>query len=404
MAARRDAPSAAPVRAVGGVSDLTRLRAPVLQLISPAGRQDGVRGSSCVSSVDAEGQGVALCVDTLRPYPERLTVAEPSTQLILELADGDFTEPAAVTVTLLGCTDPIAGFTLDQSGDSWAADLAPGTYELDVFFLFATPGGLSGDSYQSLGLIVASGLEPAILPATAGRFVCAREFRPQLVTGGTRAERAVVSSVLDRLTASYAPAVRITKPPKGWPPATGMWLRVRVTPGSPADAVLPTWQGLLAVGAFRDLARGRGFPPLAGYSLRVDPPSAHHERGTADGAVPRSAPTATEIRSTVEAAAAEAGVRLDSLLILRPLGPAPVVIVTASDPARFLAQDAAAFLRALRTLTEGDGPAADGLFVEMRDPAGQPFEIRAVGTRAGASAQWTREDLAAVDVRDAPGA
>lgn len=373
----------------GGRPDIERLRAPLLQLVSPAGRQDAMRGSSCVSSVNETGEGVAICVDTLRPYPERLTVSERSAGLAFVLSDGDFTEPATVSVSRLGCNREVASFTLEQSGATWPADLPEGAYGLDVFFRFATPEGLSGDSHQSLGLLVEEGSEAAIVPATAKRFVCPREFRPQLVHGGTRSQRAVLTSTLDRLTASYAPTIRIAKPPRAWRPRNGTWLRVRVAAGSAADAVLPAWQGLLAVGAFRDHSLSR----LAGYALHVDTPPERHERRAADGPAPATAPSAAVIRETVTAAVTDAGVRLDSLVMLRPLGPAPVVIVTVSDPERFLRDDATVFFAALSTLVDGAGADADGLYVELRDPAGHAFKISAIGTRAGSGAGWIREDL-----------
>jgi hypothetical protein len=348
--------------------------------------------------LDATGAGAGVCIDTLRPYPERLTVAEPSAEVAFELPDGKFVQPAEVVVTRLGCTNEVARFTLGHSGDSWVADLPAGPYGLDVFFGFATPGGLSGDSYQSLGLLVERGREPQIVPATGRRFVCAPRFRPQLVHGGTRPQRALVASILDRLTASYAPAIRIAKPPTDWRPR-GTWLRVRVAAGSAADAVLPTWQGLLAVGAVRDLGSFR----LAGFALHVDTPPERHERRHADGVAPASAPTASAIRETVERAVADAGARLDSLVTLRPLGPAPVVIVTVSDPERFLAEKATAFFAALNGLSEGADNAADGLYVELRDPTGQAFKIWAIATRAGTGAAWVRDDLERFDPTAADG-
>ena len=83
--------------------------------------------------------------------------------------------------------------------------------------------------------------------------------------------------------------------------------------------------------------------------------------------------------------------------MLRPLGPAPVVIVTVSDPERFLHDNATVFLAALNTLVDGAGAAADGLYVELRDPAGHAFKISAIGTRAGSGAGWIREDLEPLD-------
>ena len=96
-----------------------------------------------------------------------------------------------------------------------------GAYGLDVIFRFETPGGLAGDSFQAVGLLVTTEGEPAILPATGRRFICPREFRPRLVAGGTRAQRALTEATLDRVTASYAPAIRISTPPRDWRPRSG---------------------------------------------------------------------------------------------------------------------------------------------------------------------------------------
>lgn len=159
---------------------------PPIVLLSAAGRQEAVEESSCVSYADEEsGQGVTGCGDTPDLRPELLSLVRSGEEvaIVIEGADvirsqgcfggGEQDCIGLVSVRRLGCEKQVASIPLALGPETrWRVDLAPGTYELDVFAYFDAPDGRSGDVSGSLGLFVAASGPQKILPVPDELVAC----------------------------------------------------------------------------------------------------------------------------------------------------------------------------------------------------------------------------------------
>lgn len=133
-------------------------RPPPFTLVSAAGTQIAVQGTFCVS-----GPTVGVCADAAENGPpKKLSVVRPDepVQLVFE---GAASTTGDVSVARLGCTKQLYSFELDGATTSWAVDLEPGSYELEVFALFET-ASTSGDTSVSLGLLVDDAAPLELLP------------------------------------------------------------------------------------------------------------------------------------------------------------------------------------------------------------------------------------------------
>jgi hypothetical protein len=138
------------------------LRPPALVLVSDAGVQRGVQGSSCVQTESA-----GLCSDTAAPDPERLSVVRPG-EAVEVVVEGAGSARGKITILRLGCDEPVGSHKLTGATTSWAVDLEPGAYELDVFVgSFETPTS-RGDTSASLGLLVDDTAPLELVPPVGG--------------------------------------------------------------------------------------------------------------------------------------------------------------------------------------------------------------------------------------------
>ena len=151
----------------GGPDDgVSILVAPPIVLESVAGRQEAVRGASCVATED--GGGVAVCSDIGTVRPEWLSVVHPGETVTLALVGArPAGSPGIVRARPLGCAAAVAvSFPLDGTRTAWDVALQPGAYELEVAVAFETTDGRSGDLSGTLGLLVDPEREPGIVPAS----------------------------------------------------------------------------------------------------------------------------------------------------------------------------------------------------------------------------------------------
>jgi hypothetical protein len=166
-----------PVTTIGvkGV-DESKVKPPPLMLVSAAGKQTGVPGSSCVQYTDpSSGQGVGLCTDMPLVHPDDLSVIHPGERVIILLAGAFVTDEGSVSVRPLGCTkQETLAFDLARgtSETHWQVELEPGSYELDVFARFRSNDGREGDLNGSLGLLVDADRAHEIVPVDVGLAVC----------------------------------------------------------------------------------------------------------------------------------------------------------------------------------------------------------------------------------------
>jgi len=150
------------------------LKPPQIVLLSETGRQPVVQGSYCMTG---EGQGV--CADAAGPLvPKAVTVVVPGDSVKVEVSGTTLRSGSGITIRPLGCFDQeVKALDLPANGElEWPVDLDPGAYQLDVFVVFKTDDGLTGDSSGTLGLVVGgakSGDALGVLRMKRSMMVCA---------------------------------------------------------------------------------------------------------------------------------------------------------------------------------------------------------------------------------------
>lgn len=132
-------------------------RPPPVFLVSRAGSQRSVQESFCVHISYDDGTGLGLCADTTDLEPRRLSVVRPGERITIRLR-GAKTVEGEVAVYPRGCEDRARwSFAITGRTTHWTV---PRTirrerrFELDLFAYFTTGDGRSGDTSNTLGLLV----------------------------------------------------------------------------------------------------------------------------------------------------------------------------------------------------------------------------------------------------------
>jgi hypothetical protein len=139
---------------------------PPFTLGSAAGTQVGVQSTYCIT-----GPSSGACADYVEIGPPgELSVVRPgeTVQLVFEGAES---AEGVVSVYRLGRRKKIASIELAGPSTSWTVDLEPGSYELEVFAIFATES-TSGDTSASLGVLVDDAAAVEIVPAPDSASSC----------------------------------------------------------------------------------------------------------------------------------------------------------------------------------------------------------------------------------------
>jgi hypothetical protein len=151
----------------------TTLTAPPIVLVSSAGKQVAVPGSSCVTSVDrSSGQTHGVCRDSGVVHPKEVTVLPPGASVTIVLGNAQIDGRASVVVRPLGCERTEIEQVEVGGGRPWLLDLPPGAYQADVFTRFKADDGSTGDTSGSLGIVIDPNAQPAIEPGPPRRSNC----------------------------------------------------------------------------------------------------------------------------------------------------------------------------------------------------------------------------------------
>jgi hypothetical protein len=135
---------------------------PPITLVSDAGRQPAVPGSSCVRVAGKSGTGTGVCRDAAYPAPRRASVVRPGELVRVDVPGAQSME---AEVHRLGChRTALRRIDLGPSG-GWKVDLAPGTYELLVSVGRFELDGAEGDTSGGLGLWVSAQHPLAVVSA-----------------------------------------------------------------------------------------------------------------------------------------------------------------------------------------------------------------------------------------------
>jgi hypothetical protein len=155
-----------------------------------------------------------------------------------------------------------------------------------------------------------------------------------VITGGTRAQRRLLRSIVRGIDSNDVPKVEIGSPPPPYNAKGRSWLTFRLS-GLHNRSQLGIWETWLAAGAFRELSRSHGLPNVYGFgqSFADSIPGGHNASlFHLDASQPTSGVDAETLTSTIKRNLANADLSLVSLRFARPFNLAPIVIARTDDP------------------------------------------------------------------------
>jgi hypothetical protein len=175
---------------------------------------------------------------------------------------------------------------------------------------------------------------------------------------------------------------------------------ITLTAGGPADAVLAKWQAMLTVGAFRDQAHAIGGTEVIGYTPKVVYPDGTTDQPEVlisqpfDHRIPGLTSQKLIDRISEDAVKAQLQVRDVSFAI--PQERAPIISLTIENETAGLS-DAARSLEVLRSdLVDFNNPLAEGMYVEIRNKAGDLTFATAYSVRMGQGTTWVKPEFASL--------
>lgn len=230
----------------------------------------------------------------------------------------------------------------------------------------------------------------------------------QAVSGGSSAQRAVVTSVLCAMGEDVFQQVSIHSSPRNEPAGSAGLVIIASVPSEPASPKGPmaararfaddraTWYAAVAAGAIRDRSRRARLPHVVSYSLLFHAPGARPTlQGQGRIALPgwgdpegqgsfppatlgHGAPSHDSLQQRLTTIAARTHTRV-SLGWGRPLGGTPYVIITAADPRHLLAGPITLYLDALQFRNAR----YDGVLIAVVDAKHQPVWSATTADRIG---------------------
>jgi hypothetical protein len=209
-----------------------------------------------------------------------------------------------------------------------------------------------------------------------------------------RTPQQILNDVLARYGGDAVVAASIDGPPpdyqpNGGPGETGKWAYFTVRASSESrEAIRAIWEADLVAGVLRDgmLANGEVLFSTRTSLLLPDGTTIPNVAGGIGNVSPNeqfNTPPAKEVPNQIENAASAAGLHVQSIQVLLPAQPAPVVVATIEDPTAVSEE-----WPALATKIFGQPPTYEGYYLEVRDTEGRPIFIQATDFRIGAGHQW----------------
>lgn len=207
-----------------------------------------------------------------------------------------------------------------------------------------------------------------------GLVACREDSSPVDVSGGSKAQRALLREIVDRVDPTYVRGVRIGAPEKTWRPfgADDVQLYFDIAPGRPQG----DWESWLIAGVylFRSYREGLGtvvaMSSADGGSRLAGPPGQDPTRLLQlSKAVPGDA---DRFRAAVRRAAKTAGASVLEIEIRQPYDAlAALVVLRVRDPARFLKERFMSFRRSFEDAKNG----FEGTFLKILDSKGDPVVL-----------------------------
>jgi hypothetical protein len=213
-----------------------------------------------------------------------------------------------------------------------------------------------------------------------------------------RSVRAAQDLLLDQLLAGVVDSRIVAARVGDAPPITEVsgatWLHFEIETRSEAEYLRGYWQANVVAGLFRQLSLEQSLPDLRGRSyVRLWPDGREEPYGdTAIDIEPqpagRAIPAAT-LQADLTDAAEHAGLSVDQVLVSQPAGYAVAeVIGRTRDPKVFVGSMNAATAQLFgAAFGDVDGPPrVEGIYLEVRDTAGELVYVAASAPRVGAAA------------------
>ena len=199
-------------------------------------------------------------------------------------------------------------------------------------------------------------------------------------------------------------SAEFTPPRSGLPAQRGFAAVTRAASGKNGDPMLGEWEGDLVADAVAELLTPSG--PIsasigevmesavgpdghvvdAGYGFPISPDLA----GTV---FPAAALSDGQIIANLRHSAEDAGLEVDSIRVLHPLDPAPIVVLRLSAPDEFTLDDYTELLQSLFGLGPNlDASDYDGYYLELDSHDGARLVITDAAARGGPGAEWESPD------------
>jgi hypothetical protein len=178
----------------------------------------------------------------------------------------------------------------------------------------------------------------------------------------------------------------------------GRWARLSVrAPATDGSHVEPEWEAYILAGAARELMHEAAAGDLVGMDVILRLPggkeiSQDFVAGDIAFGQQYVSGTNDDVIAAVRQSASEAGLKILSVRVLHPMGPAPVVIAETADPAEFVRNAGTLSARLFRR----GGIPYEGYYLEVRDATSKsadPLLIHAEALRLGLGMGGFREDL-----------